>query len=206
MQVPPRPTIPKLDELDLVIATGRLVLRPFRDGDVDELWPWVSDPAFPRAMSWTAHVDRDETRTYIASRREALVKGTGNTWAIENDGRAAGSIGLESIMWHALTWRVDRAELGFWLAPPLWGHGLMTEAALAVVRFGFETVGLHKIAVGCLADNDASRRVIEKGGFRPIGPQDEDVWRDGKCHEHLRYELIVSEWDDTTSTRRFVRR
>ena len=206
VQMPPRPSIPKLDDLDTVIHTARLTLRPFRDGDVDEIWPWVSDPAFPRNMSWSAHVDRNETRAYLASTRAQLAQGTGIVWAIEHDGRACGSIGLESIVWQLRAWRVDRAELGYWLAPPLWGHGLMTEAALAVVRFGFDTLALHKIRVQCLGDNDPSRRVIEKVGFRQVGRREEDVWRDGKWHAHLLYELVVTEWDDTTSTRRFVRR
>jgi ribosomal-protein-alanine N-acetyltransferase len=206
MQTPPRPTIPKLDEIDIVLQTPRLVLRPFRDGDVDEIWPWVSDPAFPRAMSWAAHVDRSETRAFIQDGRARLAHGTAITWAIEHEGRASGCISLENIRWQQRTWRTDRAELGYWLAPPLWGHGLMTEAAQAIVRFGFDVLSLHKITVGCLADNDGSRRVIEKVGFRAVGKLEEDVWRDGKWHAHLRYELVSSEWDDTTSTRRFVRR
>jgi len=97
MQTPPRETVPKLDELDLVIHTGRLVLRPPRDGDVDELWPWVSDPAFPRNMSWTAHVDRSETRAFIAAMRDELSSGTAIIWTIEHDGRACGCITLEEI-------------------------------------------------------------------------------------------------------------
>src|SRR5262249_61914603 len=112
----------------------------------------------------------------------------------------------EAIGGRIRTWGVDPAELGYWIAPPLWGHGLMTEAALAIVRFGFDTVGLHKITVSCLADNDASRRVIEKVGFRFVGRREEDVWRDNKWTARLFYELAIFEWDDTTSTRRFVRK
>ena len=48
---PPRAVIPRLDELDFTLTTARLRLRPFRDGDVDELWPYVSDPETSRMMS-----------------------------------------------------------------------------------------------------------------------------------------------------------
>ena len=52
-------------------------------------------------------------------------------------------------------WRVDRAELGYWLAPALWSQGLMTEAAhRGGDASAFETLGLHKITVGCFAEND----------------------------------------------------
>jgi ribosomal-protein-alanine N-acetyltransferase len=205
MPIPPRANRPHLADLAIELATPRLHLRAFREADVEDLWPWVSDPAFPRQMSWAAHVDRAETRDYILGTHAARAEGSGLVWAIEHDGKAAGCVALEEIVWGRRAWRLDQAELGYWLVPPLWGQGLMTEAVHAVVRFGFETLGLHKVVVGCLADNDGSRRVIEKAGFRYIGRQEEDVYRDGAWFAHLRYELIVSELDDVTSTRRFQR-
>lgn len=205
MPTPPRALHPRLSELDIAITTPRLALREFRDEDVEAIWPWVSDPAFPRQMSWAAHVERGETLDYIRGTRSERTEGTGIVWAIEHEGHACGCIGLESIVWGRRAWRLDRGELGYWLAPPLWGQGLMTEAVQAVMRFGFEVVGLHKIRVGCLAENDGSRRVIEKAGFRFVGRLEEDVYRDGAWHAHLRYELIVADLDDVTSTRRFQR-
>lgn len=194
MPKPPRDAIPTLTDLDLVIQTDRLTLRPLTDGDVEDLWPWVSDPDFPRHMTWNAHVDRAQTRAFIAAGRDQLANGAGITWGIEHEGRASGCIGLHDIRWQMLAWRLDRAELGYWLARPLWGRGLMAEAARAVVQFGFDRVGLHKVTVNCLAVNDASRRVIENVGFRYVGRREEDVWRDDQWHGRLFYELTVSEW------------
>ena len=182
---------PVLRDLDLVIRTPRLVLRPFRDADVDDLWPWVSDPALPRMMSWTAHVDREETAAFVRGRAQALADNVGLSWAIEHDGRAAGCIALDGIEWRLRALRVDRAELGYWLAPPLWNKWLMTEAARAVVRFAFETVGLHKLTVSCFVENDGSRRVIEKCGFRLIGRVEDDLHRDGRWWSQLKYELLA---------------
>jgi RimJ/RimL family protein N-acetyltransferase len=199
---PPRATIPRLDELDLVLVTARLRLRPLRDSDVEDLWPFVSDPELPRMMSWAAHTDPSQTLAFIAWTREALEKGSSVAWAIEVDGRAMGTIGLDGIQFAVRAWRVDSAELGYWIAPPLWGRGMMTEAAQAVMRCGFDTIGLHKITVGCLAENAASRRVIEKLGFRPIGRREDDVWRDGRWWSVLRYELTASEWGDASTTMR----
>jgi RimJ/RimL family protein N-acetyltransferase len=198
---PPRPNIPKLSAIDHVIQTARLVLRPWTDADVDAIWPVVSDPEFPRQMSWTAHRDRAETLAWLQDR-------TGNdliAWAIEHEGMAVGSITLDDVCWKLRAWRVDRAELGYWLAPSRWRSGLMTEAAHAVVRHAFDVIGLHKITVGCFADNIASRRVIEKVGFRFVGRLEDDVWRDGKWHAHLRYELTAQEWPDVHTTTRVQR-
>jgi RimJ/RimL family protein N-acetyltransferase len=47
--------------------------------------------------------------------------------------------------------------------------------------------------------------VIEKSGFRYVGRLEDDVWRDGRWHAHLRYELTASEWADASRTLRFTR-
>jgi ribosomal-protein-alanine N-acetyltransferase len=200
MSAPPRSRIPQLSELDLVVETPRLRLRPIAETDVDALWPYVSDPAFPKHMSWTAHVDRAETTTFVHKSVEARAKGSHLTWVIEHHGNLRGLIGFHAITWESLAWRVDRAELGYWLAPELWRQGLMTEATHAAMGFGFETLGLHKITVGCIVENVASRRVIEKVGFRFLGCEEEHTWRDGRWWSHLRYELTSTEWSDVTTT------
>jgi ribosomal-protein-alanine N-acetyltransferase len=202
---PPRAKIPRLDELDLVLVTARLRLRPFEESDVDDLWPYVSDPALTTMMSWNAHTERGQTLDFIRRVNGGPASGTGVAWAIELDGRASGCISLEAIQFELRAWRLDRAELGYWIAPPLWGRGMTTEAAHAVVRCGFEMIGLHKVTVGCIAENIGSRRVIEKLGFRPVGRLEDDVWRDGRWWSVLRYELTASEWSDVSTTMRVSR-
>ena len=125
--------------------------------------------------------------------------------AIEVDGRAVGTVGLGDIRFAQLALRVDRAELGYWIAPALRGAGLVTEAAHAVIRCGFETIGLHKITVHCFEENVASRRVIEKLGFRMVGRQEDDAWRDGRWWAMLSYELTAPEWSDVSTTMRVQR-
>jgi [ribosomal protein S5]-alanine N-acetyltransferase len=205
MSAPPRAQIPRLAELGLVIETQRLALRPVAESDVDALWPYVSDPALPRQMSWEAHADREATHAFVRSYIEALAANTAVGWVIEHEGRAVGWIALDDIEWQVRALRLDRGELGYWLGPQVWGKGLMTEAATAVVRFGFDTIGLHKVTTRCLADNHASRRVIEKVGFRYIGCAEDDVWRDGRWHALLLYELTSPEWPDVHTTMRVSR-
>jgi RimJ/RimL family protein N-acetyltransferase len=192
---PPR-LIPTLAALPLEIVTPRLKLRPIAESDVEALWPFVSDPGFPAMMSWEAHRDRAETRAFIRGQIDALAGGSILSWAIEHKGSTVGLIGLNGITWRQLAWRVDRAELGYWLGPPCWGQGLMSEAALAATRFGFEALGLHKITVGCAEANAGSRRVIEKVGFRFLAVAEEDFWRDGRWQGQRRYELTAAEWSN----------
>ena len=157
-------------------------------------------------MSWTAHTDRSQTLDFVRFVIEGLAKRTMVAWAIEHAGRVVGCVSLEGIQFELRAWRVDRAELGYWLAPALWSRGLMTEAAQAVVHTGFDRIGLHKITSGCIAENIGSRRVIEKLNFRPVGRLEDDVWRNGRWWSVLRYELTASEWGDGSTTMRVNRR
>jgi ribosomal-protein-alanine N-acetyltransferase len=200
MSAPPRPTPPKLAELDLAIETPRLQLRPFILDDVEDLWPIVSDPVFPVQMSWAAHADRAETRGFIEACAQGIADNTDVVWAIVKAGKVIGAVGLHGIHWQYRAWRLDRAELGYWLAPTYWNKGLMTEVAHHVLLFAFDALALHKVTVGCLADNIGSRRVIEKLGCRLIGRREEDVWRDGAWHAQLRYELTANQWSDVSTT------
>jgi ribosomal-protein-alanine N-acetyltransferase len=197
---PPRAVIPVLSELKLEFETARLKLRPYIEADVDDIFPIVSQPEFPKQMSWAAHEDREETLEFVQSQIRGVAGGAGVNWAIVHEGKAIGSVGLIGIVWQRGALRMDRAELGYWLAPALWGKGMMTEAANAVVRFGFEQIGLHKITTRCFVDNTASRRVIEKVGFRFVGRAEDDVWREGRWITQLVYELTSPEWPDVHTT------
>lgn len=200
MSAPPVANIPKLSEMALVLETARLRLRPFTVDDVDVLWPHVSDPRLPTQMSWNAHVSKAETRAFVESTQKSIADNTGITWAIEHAGEFVGAMGLHGLAYQRAAWRVDRAELAYWIGIPFHRNGYCMEAATEAVRFGFETLSLHKITVGCLDGNEGSRKVIERLGFRFIGRLADDVWRDNAWHTHLRYEMLASSYGDIAAT------
>ena len=210
MSAPPRIEPPELSALALVIDTPRLTLRPLATSDVDAIWPLARDPELSRNLSWEPHVDREETAAFIAGKIGELAAGTSATWAIvpragDRAGQLSGVVSLDAIRWQFRAWRMDRAALGYWLAPALWNQGLMSEAALAATRWGFETLGLHKIVVSCVDGNVGSQRVIEKIGFRFLALYLEDFYRHGRWHDHRFYELTAAEWADSARTGRFTR-
>lgn len=180
--------------LDIVVRTARLLLRPLEMSDVPALWPFVSDEDFPRHMTWEAHRNPDETAAFIRSTEEDRVLGSNIAWGVVDGETLAGIVGLHGITRTVRAWRVDRAELGYWIGPPFQNRGFATEAARAAMRFGFEDLGLHKITVGCIADNTASRRVIEKLGFQFLGEQRDHAFRFGRWWNHLAYEMCVQDW------------
>ena len=202
---PPRSAIPTLTELPLVIETPRIRLRPQAESDAEACFPFVSDPELSPYVTWAAHSRLDETREWLRTGAERVAAGSDMIWTIEHEGAPVGCIGLHGITWGVRAVRFDKAEIGYWIARPLWGKGLMTEAATLATRWAFETLGLHKLTIGCFEPNIGSRRVIEKVGFRFLCRYEDDVWRDGRWHAHLRYELTAAEWADSTRTLRFHR-
>lgn len=176
------------------LRTPRLELRLLQPTDVAPLWPYVSDESFPRYMTWAAHEHPDETTAYIGAMQAAAAEGTAFSFALIFEGQLIGLAGLHDVTRVVRAWRVDRAELGYWVGPPFQDRGLCTEAAREVMRFGFEDLGLHKITVGCITDNVPSRRVIEKLRFRFLGEQRHHAFRGDRWWNHLAYELCVDEW------------
>jgi RimJ/RimL family protein N-acetyltransferase len=86
------------------------------------------------------------------------------------------------------------AELGFWLGFRHWGRGIGTEAVRLMLEFGFEDLHLHRIYASAFAANIASRRVLEKNGFRLEGVLREAVVRFGRRQDFCNYGLLHPEW------------
>ena len=88
--------------------------------------------------------------------------------------------------------------LGYWMGRDYAGQGLMTEAVGAVVPYVFDSLGLHRIHAACIPTNTASRRVLEKNGFREEGFAEHYLQIDGRWSDHVlfgltreRYEAII---------------
>ena len=89
--------------------------------------------------------------------------------------------------------RHNRAELGFWVGVSYWGNGYCTEAATAMIRYGFEVLGYHKVAARHMKCNPASGRILEKVGMRKEGTLVDEVIKDGAFHTLVVYGMINSE-------------
>jgi len=111
----------------------------------------------------------------------------GTVFCIAIEGRASGGIGL------SLHQDVERfsAELGYWLAEPFWGRGIMTRAVEAVCRHAFDTHGLKRIYAMPYAWNPASCRVLEKAGFTREGRLQASAFKDGRFVDQLLYARVV---------------
>jgi ribosomal-protein-alanine N-acetyltransferase len=87
-----------------------------------------------------------------------------------------------------------RGELGYWVGVPYWGRGYASAAAQQLVRIVFEQYGLDELYSSCLVRNPASRRVLEKAGFRHVGYGTHPHSKWGPDDRFALFELTKSEW------------
>lgn len=111
------------------------------------------------------------------------------TWAIEMGDELVGAISLNVDDENKI------AEIGYWLGVPYWGKGIMTEAGLAVVKYGFEELGLEKIYGRYFVSNPASGRVLQKIGMTYEGHLRKHVRKAGVSRDLMQYSIIKSEFE-----------
>jgi ribosomal-protein-serine acetyltransferase len=149
-----------------ILRTPRLELRPTGPHVFDELWT-ASEASLPELrpwMAWAVDHNPEDARKFVVASEEGWRSGSAYNFTIFENGVAAGNCGLNRVDSLALS-----SEIGYWLRSDLCGRGLMTEAASAVIDFGFEEVHLHRIELHAGVDNVASIRVAEKLGFQREG-------------------------------------
>ncbi len=103
--------------------------------------------------------------------------------AIDVNGQAVGGIGI-----HPLA-DIERknAELGYWLAEPFWGNGIMTKAVIQMVDYGFKNLDINRIFARPFGTNKASQRVIEKAGFILEARFEKTFFKNGEYDDELIY-------------------
>ena len=148
--------------LRLPLQTARLTLRDFQSNDFDAIHAYASDAEVTRYMFYGPRTVED-TRAYLermlASQREEprMVWELGVIQTADERLVGACDLTLENM---------DEADLGFIFARDVWGMGYATEAAQAMVRAGFEQLGISRISSTCDVANVASAHVLEKAGLR----------------------------------------
>jgi RimJ/RimL family protein N-acetyltransferase len=136
-------------------------LRPWHINDLDNLVLYANNPKIARNLTdqFPHPYRREDGKRFI----ENVAQGAGNyVFAVEIDGKAAGGIGLHPL---SDVFRLN-AELGYWLAEPYWGKGIMTLAIKEIVNWGFENLEITRIFARPYGSNPASHRVLQKAGFQ----------------------------------------
>jgi RimJ/RimL family protein N-acetyltransferase len=174
------------------IETERLVLREFREDDLPVMLAYWRDPRYQRFNP--AFVDlegfvSDLVAMFIASQTEeprlkrqlAITRGP--------DDKLIGNCGIR-----INNPDLGEANIGYELDPREWGHGYATEAAHAIVAFGFDELLLHRIWAECVADNTGSARVLKRLGMRREARLREHQFYRDRWWDTLIYAILEGEW------------
>ncbi len=181
------------------IVTERLVLREFVADDWPAVLAYQRDPRFLLYYTWTDRTEaevRDFVQMQVGHQAERPRRKFQLAITLPESDGLIGNCGIRR--------KPDNeweADIGYELAPQHWGHGYATEAATAIVAFGFRELGLHRVSAWCIADNVASARVLEKVGLRREGRLRESEHFKGRWWDTLLYGLIESEWRASPSNR-----
>jgi ribosomal-protein-alanine N-acetyltransferase len=183
----------------MILTTDRLLLREFVEGDWLAVLAYQSDPRHLRYYPWierTAEEVQAFVQSFIEQQRQQPRCKFQLAITLKADGRLIGNCGLRQDSPDA-----RQADLGYELDPAYWGHGYATEAARALLRFGFEERGLHRIWASCLAENHASVRILERIGMVREGRQRESQWFKGCWWDTLLYAILEPAWRERTHER-----
>lgn len=156
---------PEINLGSAVLESERLILRPWREDDLDDLFEYASMEGLGPMSGWPEHKNREESRQLLS-----FFMTSGRSFAIEyrENHKVIGDIGIKNYIEDRLgeEYRPLRGqELGYALNRDYWGRGLMPEAVARVIGYCFNELCLDFLTCGHFTDNRQSRRVIEKAGF-----------------------------------------
>jgi ribosomal-protein-alanine N-acetyltransferase len=193
-----------LIEPDLLDAP--VVLRPVRLSDArtrheiyeaNASWLTPLKGTSPEARSrsrfgrYASRARRSPIWPYVSMARARLQgrRGIALAWTVRYGGEFAGEV----TVWH-IAWGSNRsAEVGYWIDERLAGRGIMPTALAMTVDHCFLEMGLHRLVASIQPGNAASRRVVEKLGFRDEGIRVREVHIDGAWRDHVCYAITAEE-------------
>lgn len=171
------------------LITERLILRPCTEADAEDLYAYAKDPRVGLAAGWRPHDSLEMTRERI---RSALEAPDDFALADKDSGRLIGTAGFTGRHRKELPGPDD--EIGYSLHPDYWGRGLMPEAVRALLRYGFEELGLRTIWCSHYDGNQKSKRVVLKCGFRYRFLRMQQIPDLGETRLALVYAVTKEEW------------
>jgi RimJ/RimL family protein N-acetyltransferase len=178
----------------MIISTRHLTLREFEESDFRALNTYQSDPRYLRfyPREW-AERTTEEARAFLQRQIDAQHEQPRITFqlaiTLRSDGKLIGNAGV----------RLPRpgatgGDIGCELDPEYWGQGYATEATRAMMAFGFEQLGLHRLHADTIAGNSAARRTLEKLGMTREGVLRQTTLLAGGWADTLVYGMLEDEW------------
>ena len=185
-----------IDLKNICIETDRLILRQWKETDLNDFFEYASVDGVGQMAGWQPHKSLEESaailKMFIEERKTFAV-------VLKESNKVIGSVGIEKLSteidgYENMTGR----EIGYVLNKDYWGQGLMPEAVKAVQKYLFEKAGLDFLVVSHYVWNGQSRRVIQKSGFKYLKTIQLNTRYD-TVEDTLVYLLKKEDWRNATA-------
>ena len=156
-----------VDISNVIIETKRLIIRPWKNEDLNDFYEYASVDGVGQMAGWNPHKSKEESQEILK-----LFIEDRNVFSLElkANRKVIGSIGLEKIgidlgeLYTSLRGR----EIGYVLSKEYWGQGLMPEAVMRVIDYCYKDLNCEFLQCSHAVENEQSKRVIEKVGFQYV--------------------------------------
>jgi RimJ/RimL family protein N-acetyltransferase len=174
------------------LTTERLVLRDFVESDWEAVLAYQQDPLYLRYYEWTSRT-REEVRAFMKRFLDQQIQVPRIKFqfavTLKSGGQLIGNCGIRRDSPAA-----READMGYELDPKHWRKGYATEAARAVLDFGFSHMKVTRVTAWCIADNVASARVLEKIGMKLEKRMRHHQYFKGRWWDTLWYAISYEDW------------
>jgi [ribosomal protein S5]-alanine N-acetyltransferase len=174
------------------LETARLILRHYTLADIPAFLPLIGAREVAATTLRIPHPYTESiAREFVATSERDNASGACARFCIvvRDSNRLCGGVGLQLDPDHR------RAELGYWIGVPFWRNGFATEAASAVVKYGFETLKLHRIFASYFKGNEASGKVLRKIGMTYEGCHRGHILKWGEFLDLEMFGMVADDWE-----------
>ena len=169
-------------------------LRAPEQSDLDDFVRWLNDPEVIAGLQQYTPLSFKEEENWLENMLKNHPAEHPMVIEIEQEGqwRAVGNCGV-----HQIDWRIRSAELGIFIGDKSrWNQGIGTHVMKLLLKHGFETLNLNRIALEVYDSNPRAIRTYEKAGFVLEGRKRQAVYRHGKYSDVLVMSVLRSEWQE----------
>lgn len=188
----------QIDITNIILETERLILRPWKESDLDDFYEYASVEGVGEMAGWKHH---DCIETSIKILNSFITEKCIFAVVLKESGKVIGSLGLHP------SWAnnepkfkdLKQKEIGYVLSKDYWGKGFMPEAVSRVIAYCFETLSLEAVTIGHFQTNSQSQRVIEKCGFKFVKTDKYYADQLDLTFDEMTYILLREDWEHEKS-------